>query len=67
MLLRGESNLSDAELGFDAGDAIIDIDDFAGQGVELDFQTIKARVKATEPCINTVESGIRGGVMNDVR
>jgi hypothetical protein len=27
---------ADAELGFDAGDAIIDINDFAGEGVELD-------------------------------
>jgi len=66
-LLRGESNLSDAELGFDAGDAIVHVDDFAGEGLELDVQAIEARVKATEPCINTVESGIRGAVMNDVR
>jgi hypothetical protein len=58
---------ADAELGFDAGDAIVDIDDFAGEGIELDVQAIEARFKATEPRINAVESGIRGGVMNDVR
>jgi len=26
---------ADAELGFDAGDAIVDIDNFASEGVEL--------------------------------
>jgi len=32
----------------DARDAIVDINDFAGEGVELDVQTVKLRFKAVE-------------------
>jgi hypothetical protein len=51
--------LADAELGFDAGDAIVDINDSACKGVELDVQTVEA-------CFKPVESRIHGVPLNHV-
>ena len=36
---RGD--LSDVELGFDAGDAVVEFDDLADQGVELHFEVVE--------------------------
>jgi len=52
-LRRDSEGLADAELGFDAGNAIVYIDDFAGKGVELDIQAIEAPFK-------TIESRVHG-------
>ena len=63
-------SLSDAKLGFDAGDAIIDIDDFAGEGVELDVQVVEASVDArfqvAEPRFHAIESGVHGVPLDHV-
>ncbi|SRR5216684_236482 len=70
--------LPDAELGFDAGHAIVDIDDFAGQGFELvvqpvepgihaGFQVAEAVLHAAKTALHTAESRIHGTVLNRVR
>ena len=65
--------LADAELGFDACHAVVDIDDFAREGVELVVQPVEARIHArfqvaeaslhaVESCVGIVESRIHGSL-----
>jgi hypothetical protein len=44
--LAGCGDLSDVELGFDAGDAVIQFDDLANQSVELDLEIVESAVDA---------------------
>ena len=65
------SILTDAQLSFDAGNAIVDIDNFTGESVKLDVQVIEARFQNTEARIDCSfepsEPRIHGIVINDVR
>src|ERR1700730_6182131 len=48
----GKGRLADAELGFDARDAIVQFNDFADERIEPDFQPV-------ESVIDSIESGLR--------
>ena len=69
--------LTDAELGFDARHAVVEIDNFTDQRVEFDVQRVEARLQTIESCIHacfqviessiyTNETRIYGIVLNRV-
>jgi hypothetical protein len=49
--MRREVASANAQLGFDSGYPIVDIDDFAGEGVEFDLQVIEFEFQVVESSI----------------
>ena len=50
--------LADAEFGFDAGHAIVNIDNFADEGFELVVQSVEACIHVAKTRLHTIESSI---------
>src|ERR1700674_5507809 len=69
--------LANPELGFNTSYTVVDIDDFASEGVKLDFQVIEsgiqsgfkvtdARFYAAHPGIHPIKAGIQPTVLDGV-
>jgi hypothetical protein len=66
--------LPNVDFGFDARDSVVNLDDFADQSIEFDFEVVEARFNAIESIVNAVEarlhaveSGVKRIVLNGVR